>query len=287
MSVNTAKMKSKALIFLLLILIILFVNPLLAHEEDEEKNQETNELKIIENTKSNSLFLIGITSTIALLAVAISIFYKRKTGKIKILLFLIITIPIIITTIYLAGATLYLNKISETNGPVHYHADFEIWNCNEKINLIAPRGLLNRVGSNDFHEHDDDRIHVEGTIIKKEDISLHHFFDVVGSSLSENQLTIPTDSGLLQIKSPGFCNEKKAEIQVFLYKITNPDPKKKSGFLYKQEKLRDFESYIISPYQNIPPGDCIIIEFSEPKEKTEKICESYKLSLQKGDLNEA
>ena len=57
-----------------------------------------------------------------------------------------------------------------------------------------------------------------------------------------------------------------------------------SQFLYKQEKLDDFVEYILSPYQTIPPGDCIIFEFGELKDKTNYICETYKVAIDKGDL---
>ena len=59
---------------------------------------------------------------------------------------------------------------------------------------------------------------------------------------------------------------------------------RKSGFIYEQIKIDDFEEYIISPYSNIPPGDCIIIEFGPEKQLTDKICLPYKLAEEKGDI---
>ena len=261
---------------MIILLLILFLNPVIAHSEDKSKI----------DIKSASFYYTIIASIISFLAIIISIFYKHKKEKVKIVLFVTIALPIIIATLYLIGATIYLNIVSETKGPVHYHADFEIWNCNDQINLKVPTGFTNRIGTPIFHEHNDNRIHVEGVIVKKGGIDLSSFFEVVGGFLSNDLLIMPTNSGIIEMKNNETCNGKKAELQVFIYKITNPSTIKKSGFLYKQEKLGDFQDYIISPYQNIPPGDCIIIEFGIPKNTTDKICESFKLAIQKGDLKE-
>ncbi len=278
-------MKNNFSVIVLLIFLVIFSMSLVnAHEEDEEEPQL--ELKIDERAKSTSFLLISISSAIIALAVIISIFFKNKYPKLKIVLFLLILLPTIITTIYLVSATIYKNKLSETNGPVHWHADFEIWNCNNKVDLTNPSGLLNRVGTSLFHEHGDNRIHIEGVVLKKSEVDLYSFFEVIGGYLSNEILIVPTNAGNIEIKNNDFCNNEEAKLQVFLYSITNPDPNKKSGFMYKQEKLEDFQEYVISPYQNIPPGDCLIIEFSEEKEKTDKLCESYKTAIEKGDLRE-
>ena len=50
--------------------------------------------------------------------------------------------------------------------------------------------------------------------------------------------------------------------------------------------MENFDDHILAPYSNIPPGDCIIIEFDTEKEKTEHICETYKVAIERGDLSE-
>ncbi len=281
MSVNTAKMRHNFILTLFLFLVVLSLYCASAHEDESQL-----ELKIDERAKSTSFLLISISSAIITLAIILSFLFKNKAPKLKTILFLLILLPTIITTIYLVSATIYKNKLSETNGPVHWHADFEIWNCNDKIDLINPDGLLNRVGTSLFHEHGDNRIHIEGVVLKKSEVDLHNFFETIGGYLSNEILIVSTNAGNIEIKNNDFCNDKKGELQVFLFSITNPDPNKKSGFMYKQEKLEDFQEYVISPYQNIPPGDCLIIEFDEEKEKTDKLCESYKTAVEKGDLRE-
>lgn len=231
--------------------------------------------------------LIIYSSIISIIAVLISIFWKKKSDSAKIFLFLAIIIPTLITTIYLASSTVYLNLKSETKGPVHWHADFEIWNCGKKVDLKDPEGFSNRVGTPIFHEHGDDRIHIEGVLLDKEEVKLHHFFEVIGGILKENYLIIPTNKGTIKLENGDLCNNVPAKLQVFVYKITNPEAKK-GEWILKQEKLneKEFVNYILSPYSQVPPGDCIIIDLDKEKQKTEKICETYKVAIQKGEIKE-
>ena len=48
-------------------------------------------------------------------------------------IFLAMAIPVAIATIYLVSITIYINVNSETLGPVHWHADFELWQCDERM----------------------------------------------------------------------------------------------------------------------------------------------------------
>ena len=114
-------------------------------------------------------------------------------------------------------------------------------------------------------------------------MDLHNFFETVGGMLSESTLYLPTDNGFAEIKNGGLCNGREAKIQVFLYNVKNPDDAK--NWVYGQQKLEDFENYILAPYSNVPPGDCIIIEFDIEKEKTEHICETYNSAMARGELS--
>ena len=69
--------------------------------------------------------------------------------------------------------------------------------------------------------------------------------------------------------------------------ILKEDLRYSSLYLFEfeiEQKLIDFEGYLLSPYSNVPPGDCIIIEFSEEKDFTDKMCDTYRQSIQKGDM---
>lgn len=259
----------------LVIVIVLFVmlsGVSLAHEEEPETTRIT-----LESLTSSSLNYILIAAGIAAILVLVSIFKKEKTEGQKMFLFLGIIIPVILVTAYAAGSTIYLNLVSATQGPVHWHADFEIWNCGEKLDLIDPEGLLNRVGTPSFHEHGDDRIHVEGVVINRQDVSLHHFFNMIEGELTYDSFTIPTNEGMVSVRDGDECRGGEGKLQVFLYRVTNPDPTRRTGFTFVQEKLESFEEYILFPYSNIPPGDCLIIEFDQEKQRTDHICETYRI----------
>ena len=246
-------------------------------------NAHGNNLGLEGSLKSTALNYILLASLIVSILILYSIFKKRMSERQKLTIFIIIVVVVLFVTIYSAASTIYLNVISETKGPIHWHADFEIWNCNKEIDLIKPRGLSNRVGSPTLHEHGDNRIHVEGVVLKKEDVNLHSFFESINGELKQDYLKIPTDHGIVEIRNNELCNNEPGKIQVFAYKVINPEFTKK--WKYTQEKIQDFENYILSPYSNVPPGDCIIIEFDQEKQFTDKICDSYKLSIEKGELS--
>ena len=91
----------------------------------------------------------------------------------------------------------------------------------------------------------------------------------------QNQTVIEVSDGEL-------CNGEPAEVQIFAYVVSNPDARQKSGFLVEQLKVNG--NYILSPYQDVPPGDCIIVEFDKRKNKTDKICETYRIAVEQGRM---
>ncbi len=257
----------KMKIFYSVILTLLLVSPtVLAHEGIDDV------------IRSNSIMYLLIAASITLFFVIYAIEAQHHSGftnKKKLILFLGIVIPVITTTAYLVTATIYLNSISTSGGPVHWHADFEIYGCYDKINLISPKGLSNRVGTSVFHTHGDNRIHVEGVVENPQDISLHNFFDVVGGSLTKDELIVPADKYVVKFHNRDRCDGGPGMVQVFAY--TTKDGKA------IQKKVD--ENYILSPYTNVPPGDCIIVEFSPEKTTTKHMCETYRIAIEKGDLS--
>ena len=81
------------------------------------------------------------------------------------------------------------------------------------------------------------------------------------------------------------CNGEESVLQMFLYRVKNPDDAKTSGFTYFQQKIEEFESYVPAPYSNVPPGDCLIIEMGPKKDKTDRICETFRLAIERGDIS--
>lgn len=223
-----------------------------------------------------SAVLAGSVLLIILAVVCLKI--KEISPNLKKVLFSSIIGVTVLTTAFLAISTIYLNVTSSSKGPVHWHADFEIWNCGKEVNLKDPTGWSNKIGTATLHEHNDKRIHQEGVVYNKEDASLGNFFKVIGGSITSKLLVVPTNQGKLNLVSGQECDGQKAELQTFVYTV--------SGKTYSQKKIAHPQSYVISPQSQVPPGDCIIIEFDVPKVKTDKLCRSYKVAKQIGKLGE-
>lgn len=248
----------------------------LAHEGEEVV--EKIEPALDEVIRSNSIkFTIFALLAMGILTAA-SIFFKHKSEQIKYILFGGFVLVVLATTVYLAGSTIYLNQVSQTGGPVHWHADFEIYNCGQKIEIKDPEGFSNKVGTEVVHEHDDDRIHIEGVILDKHDASIEHFFEVLGGELRKDHMSISTADGLLKLENGQDCNGQAGMLQVFVYRT--------EGHSFYQKKIEDPTKYIISPHSQVPPGDCIIIEFDKPKTRSDKLCNFYQIAKEKGELIE-
>lgn len=222
---------------------------------------------------------IILAAIIAIFFVLLAILFRSAGNTIKKFLFAGIAVPIVLVTLYLTVSTISLNINSATGGPVHWHADFEIWDCGQKLDLIDPKGLSNRVGTPVLHEHGDNRIHVEGVVVDKEDVSLGKFFKVVDGKITNEELELATNSGKMIRQNGDQCpNGTFATLQVFIYKT--------QGNIFNQQKLSDIPSYVLSPFSQVPPGDCVIIEFDIPKDKTDKLCNFYKIAKDQGKIHE-
>lgn len=204
------------------------------------------------------LKIVGIFTVI--LCIGIIVFKKNIQEKHKKTLFWLIAAPVLLVTFYLAGHTVHENIVSVTKGPVHWHADFQVWACGEKLDLIDPTGLRNKVGSPLFHEHDDDRIHVEGVVHDLRDVNLQSFFQVVGGDLTQDMLIFPINEEVLTFKNGDLCGNDPATLKVYA-----------NGKL-----LENHAEYLYAPETLVPEGDCIIVDFSPSNaQTTDKICDSW------------
>lgn len=220
---------------------------------------------------SYSIFAVFYGSIALLVVIVISLVIKKPTSNVKKILFISIVSVVISITLFLGGSTIYLNTVSFSRGPVHYHADFEIWNCGREIDLRDPKGISNKIGTATLHEHNDKRIHLEGVVMDDKSASLGRFFEVIGGYIAHTSLSIPTNNGQLTLKSDYMCDNGAVKIlQVFAYRVQDG--------MYYQTKIEDPKNYVISPNSNVPPGDCIIIEFDSFKNTTDKLCRSYKVA---------
>jgi hypothetical protein len=265
-------MKFKLAFFMLFLLAF----PVMAHGDSNDESQveihNNNFLSVLPNPVDMILYSLAITSAV----IGISLLTKLSP-KGKKVAFILISVPVILSTLYLGGYTVYENIISETGGPVHWHLDYEVWVCGERLDLINPRGLENKIGTSELHEHNDDQIHVEGTLIKKSEADLHSYFEAIGGRLTKEELVYPTEEkGIVDVKNGDLCNGVPGTLQAFLYKV--------DGNVFTQQKLADFPEYIMSPESLVPPGDCVIIEFGEERPETEKLCLTYQVAFKKGEI---
>ncbi len=247
-----------------------------------EENDLESQIRI------NTTNIVLIASALVLILIVYATLAKRmmtakKNNLGKVINFSLIVIVVLVASIYTAGATIYLNSVSESKGPVHWHADFEVWKCGQKLDLNNPSGISNRIGTPTFHEHGDDRIHLEGVVVKKDEVALNDFFRVVGSSLTPGSMTYNTADGMVTANDGDTCNGQPGKLQVFVYKTTNPP--KRGDWIYEQVKIEDYSNYVLSPFGNVPPADCIIIEFDKEKSLTDKICETYRVAIANGDMH--
>lgn len=245
-----------------------------------------------------SVILIACTLVAALL--------KNHYPKLKLPLFVVMAGTLVVSTAILFGSTIYLNIKAESGGPVHWHSDIEFWACGAELELRDPEGLLsNKIGTSTYHEHDDKRIHLEGVVVtKSEDASLGKFMQVTGGYIKDGALGLPlnqapdgwfasgekndgdqqpadaylrlrdfiatTDTGaFIGLQNGKACGFEPAELQTFVYTFN------KDSQTYTQEKLADPAAYVMRDESVVPPGDCVIVEFDIPKDRTDKLCEQY------------
>ncbi len=264
---------SLAKIVLCLIVFLLLLPSLFAHQGDSKEgdSEKDNNLELKQLSFNVT---VGITLYLVIITLVLLRYGKLFTSRQKWAFYLALAVPVALVTLYIAGTTIYLNLTSYTAGPVHWHADLEIWNCGKRIDLRDPRGMSNRIGTSTFHEHGDDRIHVEGVVVNLQDATLHRFFEVVGGQLSEEELQVPTNEGTVSVGKGDFCEEEEGKVQVFVYQI-------QQGEIQQHKETGE---YVLSPHSLVPPGDCIIIEFDQEKERTDKLCSSYRAAIERGEL---
>lgn len=251
-----------------------------------------------------AVILLSITSMVAV--------PRKNLAWLKTPLFVSMASAIIIPTLILFGSTIYLNVKSDSGGPVHWHADIEFWYCGSEIEFRDPTGFLsNKIGTSTYHEHNDKRIHLEGVVVDASyDASLEKYMTVTGGDITPTSIAIPLnddpekwegyeskrdgdphapldvnalrgsgyvvsattdddkDITLLELENGDTCPDgNSADVQTYVYTFNKDDD------TYTQAKLSDPGAHSIRDEANVPPGDCIIVEFGPSSDTTDKICE--------------
>lgn len=258
----------------LLALVLMFLPGLAEASNDSLQNQPYVDLDV----RGISYRLILVSTALLALILFITVLIKKRSEAVKRLLFWSMTTVIIGATAFLTGLTIMANQLSWSKGPIHWHADFEIWNCGEGIELVDPSGFSNRVGSPEFHEHNDKRIHFEGVVMNQADATLGTFFNEVGGELTSQRMDIQTPEGMQSLASGQRCADgQTAQLQTFVYTVNDDNT-------YSQRKVNNPASYIMSHESQVPPGDCIIFEFGPVVNRTDRLCQSYETANITGKL---
>lgn len=193
-------------------------------------------------------------------------------------------IAVLIPSFYTAGAFVHQSQTSWSGGEIHWHADFEVI-VNEngeyrQLDLVDPTNfceqtehesttmcsLNDRTGSTKYHEHNDDRIHLEGIFKKRESATLSAFFETFGGKLTNKELRYPTNDRIVE-KAEG--NDKTLKILVKKGVGGNRGwcAITQASRLSEEDICRTSEgelattpsNYVISPYKRGPTLDNIFI----------------------------
>ena len=248
----------------LFLVFIFSLKTILAHGEEAPSQK-------IRDLSSLSLDILLITALLIFIIAILSIIFSKKISEIqKKTAFYILAIASIGATLFLVGTTLYLNITSPTKGPVHWHADFVIEVCGKNLEIKDPKGILNLIGTSSVHEHNDMRIHIEGTPASLEEIELGEFFKAIKGYFDETTLSIPTNEGITIAKESDLCTNLPGKLFLFVESQSGKER------IWHLEPL--MQEYVISPYSNVPPGDRLKIIF------TEKNPDMILQELQEGNL---
>ncbi|MBI5001761.1 hypothetical protein HZC31_00080 [Candidatus Woesearchaeota archaeon] len=198
------------------------------------------------------LLVLFYTALLTVFLLLYAVFKKKMREKTKQVVFWSIVVLVSVSTLYIVAHTFYYNIFSETNGPVHWHADFEIWICGEQQILPSSQFPSNKVGTPLLHHHNDYRMHIEGTVFSWNDVTLSAFFNAIGGTLGQTYIGIPQEDGSLKYwQNDDYCGKKQGTLHLYVQK----------GDAETWEEIEEIPSYIISPYADVPPGDRLKIMF--------------------------
>lgn len=213
----------------------------------------------------------------------------QATETLKRVLMGLFLLVILGTSLFAASAYVHQVSTSWSNGEVHYHADYEVIVQDSEgyhqLDLIDPSDfceqtehestymcrLNDRTGAVEYHEHNDRRIHLEGTFREREDATLATFFQLFGGELSNTRLVYPTNEKTWTVEEDGdrtlkiilergvggdrgWCGIGPAE--------TVPAEDVCIDF-YTAGPARSPAEYVISPFQTGPPLDDIWIIYDD------------------------
>lgn len=210
-------------------------------------------------------------------------FVTKNICKLGIIGILIILFTLISTFLVLKNRnqTLTERKILSRN-------DYRIFACGEEIFLKANSESLATKRNGLFAHSKPGSIIADGVPSSIDDILLTSFFDAAGGTLEfsdeqKNILRIPTETGLREFQSGGFCNGKKADLRVVHHRI---ETSTKPWSIYSRIMWKYFDHVLTNNYGKVPPGDCFIFIFDSEDilERPWPRCASHEEALANGEL---
>ncbi len=141
----------------------------------------------------------------------------RRKKLIKKIVIWAIVIIILLGIIFLFYRAISISKDFKpyTPGSVHWHTNFEVFLCGERQDFTKGYDLeINGKGSYLLHSHNDNVIHIEGQILKKEDIALGNFFDIIDVPFSKTQIMDKRNGDLCQ-------NDSTGEVHMYVNGVEN------------------------------------------------------------------
>lgn len=224
---------------------------------------------------------LGCVTLIGATVVALLV-EDRLAERGKHLMMVVFLLGILVPTIYTAVAYIHTSQTSWSGGEVHYHADFEVIVDGERYNLVDPRlfcerseegdymcRLNDRVGLTEYHEHNDQRIHLEGTFKTRDEATLAAFFEAFGGTLTDTTIRYPTNEGWTNRTETG-----NRTLKVLVERGAGGtrdwcalDPAASDADrcidTYLDERVTTPEDYVISPYQRGVTLDTIFIIYDD------------------------
>jgi len=271
----------------------------------------------LEHTIANfSMNAVVFGSVVLFVLLVLAALTRDHIPKLKMPLFVGIVLTVVSVSLAIIGGTIYLNVNSESGGPIHRHADFELWACGQELELRDPIGALsNKIGTPTLHEHNDKRIHLEGVLVEKRDASVGKFFHVLDGGITNNAMRIPlngdgpyfddeeadyeVDRATRDYVAQNYIDSGRdgdsatfvdgqtcadgtiADVQMFAYEVLRDETGnyvvEDGKTVFVQRKIDDPVNFIINSESIVPPGDCLIFEFDKTKPETDKLCRQFEV----------
>ncbi len=196
----------------------------------------------------------------------------------------------LLPTLFAVGAYVHNVQTSWSDGEVHYHADYEVVVQDDageyhQLDLIDPSDfcertrhestymcrLNDRTGAVEYHEHNDRRIHLEGTFKAREDAALDVFFELFGGTLTNTELVYPTNDRTWEVQEDGSRTLKiivnrgvgGSRHWCGIGPASEVPADQVCHDFYTGQPARSPSDYVVSPYQRGPPLDDIWIIYDD------------------------